>query len=268
MNYTEYFSKCRDVYQGEQRDSVSEFYSNPVKRIPIETFSKSYMESVRDVSSKVKSYFDDHPTDDIITYYPNFLDFESQIETMCGDLVPWLEENTYGCNLFVDKIYIYRTSEISKRKSSYIWHYDNNPIEIVKNIIYLNDVDLQNSPFEYLMSNEGRGVLFPATRKGPNEWGSAPNNSRVDDLVSDMVSNGTHRPFKVLGPIGTTYSFNNDAAHRVNPVESGYRDVINIRVKPTTTKPPKYVSEMWTTDNRVSGVVNPDPEKDWEYYSK
>ena len=54
--------------------------------------------------------------------------------------VPFLEEKRFGCNLYVDKIYIYRTLRLKKRESSYLWHYDNNPSEIVKNIIYLNEV--------------------------------------------------------------------------------------------------------------------------------
>ena len=265
MNYDKYLKICRDLYEGN-KPSLDSFYSNPVKRIPIEEFSKNYMDSVNFISEKVKTYFDQHPTNEIMNWYPDFLHFEDQIETICQELVPWLEVNTYGCYLFVDKIYIYRTAQLQSRESSYKWHYDNNPEEIVKNIIYLNDVNENNSPFEYLQDPNGNGVIFEATRKGTDDWTNAPNDSRLDNEVEYLVKNG-YNSFKVLGPKGITYAFSNDACHRANPVIEGYRDVINIRVKPTTTKPPTYINKKWTTDNKISGTVNPDPEKDWKYYN-
>jgi len=266
MNYDKYLKICRNLYKNG-KPPLDEFYSNPVKRVPVEKFSNSYMDSVNFISKKVKSYFDQNPTNELMNWYPDFLHFKNEIEIMCQELVPWLEKNTYGCYLFVDKIYIYRTSKIQNRESSYKWHYDNNPEEMVKNIVYLNDVDGKNSPFEYLQDPEGKGVIFEATRKGTDTWNPAPKKSRLDNEVSHLIKEG-YKSFKVLGPKGTTYSFSNDACHRANPVIEGYRDVINIRVKPTTTKSPTYIDKKWTTDNKTSGVVNPDPEKDWKYYDK
>jgi|14_taG_2_1085336.scaffolds.fasta_scaffold11586_3 hypothetical protein len=266
MNYDKYLKICRNLYK-DVKPPLDKFYSNPVKRIPTEEFSKNYINSINFISEKVKLYFDQNPTTEIMNWYPNFLHFENELEIICKELVPWLEKNTYGCYLFVDKIYIYRTSDIQKRESSYKWHYDNNPEEIVKNIIYLNDVNENNSPFEYLQDPNGNGVIFEATRKGTDNWDPAPNDSRLDDEVDYLIKNG-YCSFKVLGSIGTTYSFSNDAAHRANPVIEGYRDVINIRVKPTTTTPPMYINKKWTTDNKISGVVNSDPEKDWKYYNE
>jgi len=266
MNYDKYLKICRGSYKGD-KPLLDEFYSNPVKRIPIEEFTQNYINSVNFISKKVKLYFDQNPTTEIMNWYPDFLDFKNEMEIMCQELVPWLEKNTYGCYLFVDKIYVYRTSKMQNRESSYKWHYDNNPEEIVKNIIYLNDVNDKNSPFEYLQDSNGSGVLFEATRKGTDNWESAPNNSRLDKEVDYLIKNG-YKSFRALGSKGTTYSFNNNAAHRANPTEEGYRDVINIRVKPTITKPPTYINKRWTTDNKIPGTVNPDPEKDWKYYDK
>jgi len=269
MEYREYFKLARQSYSSDKIPSFDLFYADPVKRVPTESFSSKYTKSVDHISNRVKLYFDANPTSKILNWYPSFLDFQDQLETICKELVPWLEQNTYGCHLFVDKIYIYRTSEMQNRESSYRWHYDNNPTEIVKNILYLNDVSKTNSPFEYLADKQQkRGVVFKATRTGPDNWNGAPNNSRIDNIVTELIDQNTHEAVQVLGSKGTMYSFNNDAAHRANPVIEGYRDVINIRVKPTTTKPPIYIDKKWTTDNKVSGVVDPDPEKDWKYYDK
>ena len=47
---------------------------------------------------------------------------------------------------------------------------NNNPNEIIKIIIYLNDVNEFNSPFEYLADENNRGILAKCTRLGPNKW--------------------------------------------------------------------------------------------------
>ena len=39
---------------------------------------------------------------------------------------------------------------------------------------------------------------------------------------------------------------------------------MNIRVKPTLNKPPKYFSSKWTTSYEYTGAVNPDPSDNWE----
>ena len=140
---------------------------------------------------------------------------------------------------------------------------DNNPNEVVKNIIYLTDVTDENSPFEFIVDSEGRGILFEATRRGTDTWGPVANNSRLVEEAKYLFDNG-YTTKKVFGPTGTTYSFNNDAAHRVNPIIEGYRDVINIRVKPTLEPAPQYISKEYTTSYEYSGVVNQNPELSWK----
>ena len=163
----------------------------------------------------------------------------------------------------MDKIYIYRTKKLDKLESSYLWHYDNNPAEIVKNIIYLNDVTLLNSPFEYLVSPKGKPLLISPSRRGTKMWLPPPNNSRLTKEVEKWIQKGC-RPVKVEGKMGLTYSFSNDSVHRVNPIIEGYRDVINIRVKPTLFKAPRYFDKKWTTGFEKSGVVNQNPEHAWK----
>ena len=48
--------------------------------------------------------------------------------------------------------------------------------------------------------------------------------------------------------------------YRANPVVKGYRDVINIRVKPTLNKVNSYLDKKHTTSFETSGSVNPNPE--------
>ena len=146
------------------------------------------------------------------------------------------------------------------RQSSYLWHHDNNPNEIVKNLIYLSDVTLDNSPFEYLRNKEGFGDLGYCTRRGTKMWQPAPNGSRHSlDEINHKVNNLGFQKAKVVGPLGTMISFNNNAIHRANPIISGTRDVVNIRVKPTNKETKEYISPKWTTSYESSGAVNPNP---------
>ena len=265
MDYDDYFDLCRERYKMELKldklPSLKSFYDDPVVRVPIENFSSLYMESILSIKDRVKDYFDENPSPPMAEYPTNF-DFKVELSNIAKELVGWLEEERYGCHLYVDKIYIYRTYPLEERVSSYIWHYDNNPEEIVKNIIYLTDVDENNSPFEYMTDSDGRGVLFESTRRGTEMWEPAQNNSRLNDEAEHLFKNG-YSSKKVLGPVGTTTSFNNDAGHRVNPIIDGYRDVINIRVKPTLEKAPEYISEKYTTGYEFSGAVNRNPELSW-----
>jgi len=266
MNYSEYFVECRKQYAQEQKPSLKSFYTNPVIRIPENALGDKYNEAVNKIATLVKKDFDKCISDDIMLKHDNLWKFEKHIKTMSDILVPYLEERVYGCNLYVDKIYIYRTKKLNELQSSYLWHYDNNPAEILKNIIYLNEVTEDNSPFEYLCNSSGTGIIVNPTRRGTKYWERAPNNSRITEEQIKILSKKGYNGKKVLGKRGLTICFNNNAIHRVNPIIKGYRDVINIRVKPTMTKAPEYVSRLWTTGFEKAGVVDKDPTMDWERY--
>jgi hypothetical protein len=101
--------------------------------------------------------------------------------------------------------------------------------------------------------------MFKGFKVGPNEWRNAPNGSRVNKEVGSLIDHG-HKAMKVIGAQGTTFTFNNNTAHRANPIKEGYRDVINIRVKPTKKKI-DFLSKKYTSSFEVTGSVDPDPEK-------
>ena len=133
----------------------------------------------------------------------------------------------------------------------------------MKNIIYLTDVTELNSPFEYMTNPLGRGIIVKPSRRGTKMWAPAPNGSRLTEGQLQELEQRGCAPKKVVGKIGETYSFCNDAIHRVNSIVEGHRDVINIRVKPTLEAPPSPASIEYTTGFEVPGSVNPDPEIAW-----
>ena len=267
MNYDKYYILCRNLYKSDDENvNINDFYNKPVNTLPIDYFDLSYKEAVNSLSEKVKKDFDmlvDSENDNVMIKHNNIWKFEDELRILSDNIVPYLEEKKFGCHLYVDKVYIYRTLKIDERLSSYEWHYDNNPHEIVKTLIYLNDVSLENSPFEYLEGPSGQGVLGNCTRKGTNCWYPAPNNSIVGHMMEELKTKG-FKSKKIVGDKGTTTSFLNNTIHRANPIMSGYRDVANIRVKPTIKRPPVHISKSFTTSYEYSGVVNRDPEISWK----
>lgn len=273
IDYPEYYERCKSKYSADNkisRDASKEeaFYKDPVRQYDLSSISESYNTAVKSLAQKVKHDLDndiDVKDDGIMPKHYNMWKFSSEIDTICNILVPKLEEDMFLCNLYVDKIYIYRTSPVKERTSSYIWHYDNNPNEVVKTLIYLSDVkDDRNSPYEYFVNPEGSGILGKSTRTGGSVWYVPANNSRVNKEVDSLMSQDKgYSTKKVFGPQGTTCSFVNNAVHRANPVIEGYRDVINIRVKPTLEPVEKFADPRWTSGFETSGVVDRNPENAW-----
>ena len=273
IDYPEYYERCKEKYSADSRtprelSKEEAFYSNPVRQYDLFSASEEYTGVIKALAQKVKHDFDndiDTKDDGIMPKHYNMWKFSSEIDSICDMLVPILERDMFMSNLYVDKIYIYRTSPVEKRISSYIWHYDNNPNEVVKTLIYLSDVkDDRNSPYEYFANPEGSGILGKSTRTGGPVWYVPANNSRVNKEVDALLSqNKGYSTKKVFGKMGTTCSFVNNAVHRANPVIEGYRDVINIRVKPTLHAAEKYADPRWTSGFETSGVVDRNPENAW-----
>lgn len=260
MDYPNYFLKSRLAYSSENKPSLDEFYNNPVVEIDNSVLNQEYYSFVKEASILIKKELDSLPQEGIMINTNDIWKYEYYLKKIANIIVPFLEEKRFGCHLYVDKVYIYRTLKLKKRESSYLWHYDNNPSEIVKNIIYLTKVTNENSPFEYLANKNGNGILANPTRTGPDNWHPAPNNSRITNKELFELQKKGYEGRKIIGDVGTTYSFNNNAIHRVNPIIEGYRDVINIRVKPSIDKKKDYINRKWTSGHEKSGAVNPYPD--------
>ncbi len=264
MHYDKYYDLCKEEYNKHfpETKGVS-IYSSPLEIYQPDFFSDVFNTTVKTLADNIKRDLN-LIKDDLMPKHPNIFKYKKELETLSKELVPMLEKTRYGCYLYVDKIYIYRTAPIKERESSYIWHHDNNPDEILKNCIYLNKVTEKNSPFEYLMDSNKKPHVKESTRTGKNNWISK--NTRINEEVNRLINNKKYISNKVVGNRGLVTSFLNNVAHRANPSIEGYRDVINIRVKPTLHKTDEYINKRWTTSFEASGVVDKDPRKDWRHY--
>ena len=143
MNYDEYYKLCRENYAltNQSKFEHERFYGNPVIMLPIDKFTSEYRDMVEALSQKTKRDFDsmtDSNDDGVLIKHTNIWKFTEELTKLSNIIIPYLEKTKYYCNLYVDKVYIYRTLPLDKRVSSYEWHYDNNPNEVIKTLIYLN----------------------------------------------------------------------------------------------------------------------------------
>lgn len=162
------------------------------------------------------------------------------LEELCAPLVTQLERRVYGSYAMVDKVYAYR-SPISRQspQSSWLWHYDNHPHEVLKLMIYLNDVSEQSAPFQYLRSVKS---LDPVLGSLSPLYGE----SRVSNsFVTGHLMNG-FEIHKVIGPAGTLILFDNNIIHKGTIASETYRDVLTLQFRPVPHKHRPHVDPRWT----------------------
>lgn len=257
-SYKDYLLKAREEYAGEKPD-IDFFYNKGVMEINPSTFSEDYMNNINILSEIVNSYFSGkNPTDNPkLIKHENFSEIEKYIKSISEIVVPYFEQNLYGCHLYVDKVYTWRNIHHQRQEDSWLWHFDNNPNEIYKIMIYLTDVDKNNAPFQYLMNQDGFGKVMTGTRQGMDEWNTTP--SRISNEEVNNLNESGYKTNSMIGRKGLITIFNNNLIHRATIPEVGtYRDVVVIRVKPTIKKI-EYVNEGYTTSWETTGVVNKNP---------
>ena len=257
-SYKDYFLESRKHYVGNKPD-LDFFYRKGVMELDISQFGDAYMGNIQVLSKIVDEYFSKRkPTDNPkLIKYEKFDYIKPYINNISSIVVPYLEENLYGCNLYVDKVYTWRNVEHNQKEDSWIWHFDNNPNEIYKVMIYLSDVDEHKSPFQYLVDDDGFGKVIKGTRQGMDQWKTIL--SRLsDNEIKNFVETG-YKVNSMVGKKGSATIFNNNLVHRATtPEKNNHRDVVVLRVKPTIKKI-KCVDEKYTTSWETSGVVNQNP---------
>ena len=239
MNYTEHYMKAKEKFHRIDCN--------------LDLHKIDYMDlvdsDVEKLSNKVALFFKNKKGKLSIPYTDSI--FDLNLNAIANTHVPHVENNIFGCNLFVDKVYIYRNTRAPKAESSWLWHYDNNPKEVFKIMVYLTDVDETKAPFQYVKNH-----LKTPTKIGPKNWKPAPNNSRVPKEKIDSSQIAT-----VTGKAGKTFIFNPNCVHRATIPKEGFRDVLILRVRPCfqSVASEGYVNSKWTTSWESDGAVPKDP---------
>jgi len=115
--------------------------------------------------------------------------------------------------------------------SSFAWHIDDNPRQLMKIFIYFNDVFESNGAF--------RAFTYPVSKQllqdGFKSWSEklrVENQKMVNDYFAEHPTE-----LKVLeGTSGTVLMFDNNLVHKGTPPREGFRQLAQIEIYPSMTK--------------------------------
>ena len=186
-----------------------------------------------------------------------------ELKELADSILPSLEKNVFGSYIHLSAVHAYRNIQTtSSRYSSWLWHYDNNPKEAVKILIYLTDVGEANGPFE-LIEKDNHHVKIETSRTGYNHW--APPlipHSRIPKDMMDAFKQKGYKEKKILGPAGTMLFFDNNIIHRANIPTVGYRDVVILNIRPCSKKIRPFLSKETTGSwMHKSPIIDPSDRK-------
>lgn len=113
-------------------------------------------------------------------------------------------------------------------ESSFGWHIDDNPAQIMKVFVYLNDVTAATGAFRAFPRAHSRSLL----KMGFKSW--KPSQRILNGpLVNDYMATNPDALRVLEGRAGTVLMFDNNLVHKATPPESGERFVIQIVVYPS-----------------------------------
>ena len=222
-------------------------------------FPENYEELIQSLSKKVATGLEDEKnhyvdpgevgitkSDQLAIKYGPIWDLP-ELEQIASQIIPQLEETIFGSHVLLSAVHIYRNLNTSAdASSSWLWHYDNNPKEAVKLLIYLSDVDEDSGPFEYMKHSEtGQSIKIETSRTGYDHW-SPPvyPNSRIPEFVIDDWSKQGFETAQALGPKGPCLFFDNNNVHRATiPAPGKTRDVVIFNIRPIVSPVVPYVTK-------------------------
>lgn len=112
--------------------------------------------------------------------------------------------------------------------SSFGWHIDDNPREMLKLFVYLNDVSESNGAFRAFPQKDSGRLLLKGFRSNGEITRVAA------QPMADMYLRKNPKSLKVLeGPAGTVLAFDNNLVHKGTAPKVGYRHAIQILIFPS-----------------------------------
>ena len=267
MNYPDYHIHCQQMFPGnEPKSRLTDFGfvvisptlndNEDVLKLP-----SNYLKLIDSLASKANNalenpeencYFEKNTPQNLRNlahYLKNPFEL-SETHDIADIILPQIETSIFGSYVHVMLAVIKRHKVVENAKilKSWIWHYDNHPNEVIKIMIYLNDVDENGAPLEYLVDAEDNFVKIQPSRTGPENWFGKPKwpDSRVpDSLLKEYLEKGC-KTKKITGPKGTIIIFSQNVLHRANVAKTNPRNVIVYQLKPSETKLSPYIHQKWT----------------------
>lgn len=265
--YAQYYKECKLAYLPHKipNKHKCDLYKlginiyNPHQDNELFTFPCQYKDIIESLEEKVdkkannpqEHYFESgQPSQPFAIKIANIWDLP-ELEQLAAHFIPELEKTVFKSHAFVSAVHIYRNLQTqAERKSSWLWHYDNNPQEAVKLLIYLTDVTETTGPFEYLRHKKtGNVIKMPTSRIDDNHWESPPPmfpSSRIPATIIDYLLEQGYEKHKVIGQKGTVIFFDNNCIHRANVPSEKYRDVLIFNIRPVLSPIRPFINKEYT----------------------
>lgn len=276
-NYRQYYDRAREIYRQETGRAPSSDVnaltvteirmesSNPYLKLPCE-----YLELVRSLATRVSDRIErgagvlHDPHDAGRSFAVKLVEIWDldELESLAGIVVPQLEETLFGSFCGVGAVHVYRSipTDLAPRVS-WLWHFDNNPPELIKLLIYLTDCDPSTGAFEYLRDPvTSKGLKMPSSRTGFDHWTEPQfKGSRIpESVIETYVADGWER-VRVSGPAGTAILFDNNCVHRATTPRHKLRDAVVLLLRPVDRRLRPFISSAHTGSwLHREPVVDPD----------
>lgn len=174
------------------------------------------------------------------------------INNLYNKLLPSIEKKTYNSKVKVVDINAYKNciNTLKEGHSSWLWHFDNHPNEMIKLMIYLTDVDEESSPIEIILDENDNPIKLVSNRlfkkdfekETPQFFNNQYNGNRISDKDILELKKMGYTSKKIYGKKGTIILFSENIIHRATYPKTKERNVINTVLSPTL-KDQNYIDQ-------------------------
>lgn len=165
------------------------------------------------------------------------------INNLYKKLLPCVEAKIYNSKIKVVDINAYKNciNNLKECHSSWLWHFDNHPNEMIKLMIYLTDVDEESSPIEIILDENDNPIKLVSNRlfkkdfekETPQFFNNQYNGNRISDKDILELKKMGYTSKKIYGKKGTIILFSENIIHRATYPKTKERNVINTVLSPT-----------------------------------
>ena len=272
QDYPTYYKQCQKIFSEQEKTTdknslydIGLQHVNPYAKDNIIQVSKNYLDIIHEISMEANDRFKNkkeiyipenvNPQKENLARLKNPLSI-SKINELADIIFPQIEHKLFNSYIHLSHLYIYRSVVNSAQPdASWLWHYDNYPVEIHKVIIYLTDVNEDSGPFEYLLDRENKPIIVQPSRTGEDNWNKPKwKGSRVPEKIMKRYREKGSRIKTITGKIGNMIVFDNNCIHRAKKANKQHRDVISFQIKPYQRPLKPFISHDWTVSFQNRGV--------------
>jgi hypothetical protein len=230
-NWDSYHAECQVSFRASPSDAEQEAHilASQLKELGQANLG---VYNTTELSQKIERAFIDLDSRELSAYLPRESTggFAPDIFTVLQSVSPIVEE-FYGSHFQPYWISLQQNHPgTASATSSFGWHIDDNPRQLMKIFIYFNDVYESNGAFRAFTQPVSRQLL----QDGFMSWSEKlrrDNQSMIDDYVRENPSD-----LQVLeGQAGTVLMFDNNLVHKGTPPRVGYRQLAQIEIYPSMT---------------------------------